>query len=74
MLQELTTIIVCSHLLDTLLTDNSPMQCYIKIVPLGSPLKSAQIHFNTKPLHLVNRQRSYEVVKNYPYIHNGQVV
>ena len=40
--------IVRSHSLDTLFIDNnSPMQWPIKMkfAPLGSPLKSAQLHF-----------------------------
>ena len=57
---------VRSPSLDTLFIDNnSPMQWSIKMksVPLGNPLKSAQYYCPSKPLHLVNIQRSYEAVR-----------
>ena len=42
--------ILSSHSLGTLFIDNnSPMQCSFKMTfaPLGSPLKSTQMHFKT---------------------------
>ena len=52
------------HSLDTLFIDNNSLMQWsnkMKFAPLGSPLKSTQMHF--KLLHLVKGQRSYEAVK-----------
>ena len=66
--------IVHSCSLDTLFIDNSPTQRAIKMkfAPLGSPLKSTQMHFKTASFG--ERIKKLWGCKNYPYIYNGQVV
>ena len=60
--------------LDTLFIDNSSTQRAIKMkfLPLGSPLKSTQMHFKTTSFG--ERTKKLWDCKNYPYIYNGQVV
>ena len=54
--------------------NNSPMQWPIKMkfAPLGSPLKSAQLHF--KIASFGEQIKKLWGCKSYPYIDNGQVV